>query len=203
MAITLKKGQKLSLSKEGLTKATVGLGWLINQYDTGENADLDSSVFMLGEDGKVPSDAEFIYYNQPKHSSGAVIHNGDNKKGTEVAGKDAETIDIDLTKVPDNIKKIVITATIYDPEGKLNFGQVSNSFIRITNAETKTQVCRYDLEEVFSIGKPVEIGGMLWKVFNNILVPIDKSSMEIRYDLLCDSKSFINCSKSFINYSNF
>lgn len=53
------------------------------------------------------------------------------------------------------------------------------------------------------IGKPVEIGGMLWKVFNNILVPIDKSSMEIRYDLLCDSKSFINCSKSFINYSNF
>lgn len=54
MAITLKKGQKLSLSKEGLTKATVGLGWLINQYDTGENADLDSSVFMLGEDGKVP-----------------------------------------------------------------------------------------------------------------------------------------------------
>ena len=42
------------------------------------------------------------------------------------------------------------------------------------------------------IGKPVEIGGMLWKVFNNILVPIDKSSMEIRYDLLCDSKSFIN-----------
>lgn len=89
MAITLKKGQKLSLSKEGLTKATVGLGWLINQYDTGENADLDSSVFMLGEDGKVPSDAEFIYYNQPKHSSGAVIHNGDNKKGTEVAGEDA------------------------------------------------------------------------------------------------------------------
>ena len=81
MAITLKKGQKLSLSKEGLTKATIGLGWLINQYDTGENADLDSSVFMLGEDGKVPSDAEFIYYNQPKHSSGAVIHNGDNKKG--------------------------------------------------------------------------------------------------------------------------
>ena len=71
MAITLKKGQKLSLSKEGLTKATVGLGWLVNQYDTGENADLDSSVFMLGEDGKVPSDAEFIYYNQPKHSSGA------------------------------------------------------------------------------------------------------------------------------------
>lgn len=44
------------------------------------------------------------------------------------------------------------------------------------------------------IGKPVEIGGMLWKVFNNILVPIDKSSMEIRYDLLCQSKSFINCS---------
>ena len=158
MAITLKKGQKLSLSKEGLTKATVGLGWLINQYDTGENADLDSSVFMLGEDGKVPSDAEFIYYNQPKHSSGAVIHNGDNKKGTEVAGKDAETIDIDLTKVPDNIKKIVITATIYDPEGKLNFGQVSNSFIRITNAETKTQVCRYDLEEVFSMETAIVVG---------------------------------------------
>lgn len=77
---------------------------------------------------------------------------------TEVAGKDAETIDIDLTKVPDNIKKIVITATIYDPEGKLNFGQVSNSFIRITNAETKTQVCRYDLEEVFSMETAIVVG---------------------------------------------
>lgn len=159
MAITLKKGQKLSLSKEaGLTKVTVGLGWLVNQYDTGENADLDSSVFMVGEDGKVPSDAEFIYYNQPKHPSGAVTHNGDNKKGTEVAGKDAETIDIDLTKVPDNIKKIVITATIYDPEGKLNFGQVSDSFIRISNAETKEQVCRYDLEEVFSMETAIVVG---------------------------------------------
>lgn len=65
MAITLKKGQKLSLSKEGLTKATVGLGWLINQYDTGENADLDSSVFMLGEDGKyLPMQNSFIIISQ-------------------------------------------------------------------------------------------------------------------------------------------
>ena len=112
MAITLKKGQKLSLSKEaGLTKVTVGLGWLVNQFDTGENADLDSSVFMVGENGKVPSDAEFIFYKQPKHPSGAITHNGDNRKGTEVVGEDAETIDIDLTKIPDNIKKIVITAS--------------------------------------------------------------------------------------------
>lgn len=65
MAITLKKGQKLSLSKEGLTKATVGLGWLVNQYDTGENADLDSSVFMLGEDGKyLPMQNSFITISQ-------------------------------------------------------------------------------------------------------------------------------------------
>lgn len=43
------------------------------------------------------------------------------------------------------------------------------------------------------IGKPVEIGGMLWKVFNNILVPVDRTTMEIRYDLICQSKQFINC----------
>ena len=75
MAISLKKGQKLSLVKElGLNRVQARLYWMINQFDTGGDADLDSSVFMLGVDGKVPSDNEFLYFNQKKHPSGVIIN---------------------------------------------------------------------------------------------------------------------------------
>lgn len=152
MAITLKKGQKLSLVKElGLTSAKICLGWLVNQYDTGGRYDLDSSVFMLNAEGKVPTDNEFIYYNQPKHPSGAVVHHGDNTKGTTKAGEPAEIIDIDLNKVPDNIEKIVIVITIYDEEGKLNFGQVSDSFLDLYNIDTDEKVFHLDLCEDYDL----------------------------------------------------
>lgn len=159
MAISLKKGQKLSLVKElGLNKVQARLYWMINQYDTGGDADLDSSVFMLGADGKVPSDNEFLYFNQKKHSSGAVIHNGDNKHGTEDANTPAETIDIDFSKVPANIDKIVIVATIYDEEGKLNFGQVSNAKLDLVNLENNEVVFDFNLEEDFSLETAIVAG---------------------------------------------
>ncbi len=92
--------------------------------------DLDAAAFMLGENGKCPTEKEFIFYGNLSHASGAVKHMGDNLTG-EGEGDD-EQIQIDLSKVPANVTKIAFTVTIYDAEPRRqNFGQVSNAYIRL------------------------------------------------------------------------
>ena len=135
MAVCLKKGQKVDLTKTnpGLKEILIGLGWDTNKYDGGKAFDLDSSVFMLGANGKVASDADFIFYGNLKHASGSVEHLGDNLTG--VGEGDDEQIKIDLSKVPADVAKIDFTVTIYEAEErKQNFGQVENAFIHVMNA---------------------------------------------------------------------
>jgi tellurium resistance protein TerD len=147
MAISLNKGGRLSLDKEapGLKKVLIGLGWDARATD-GAAFDLDASAFMLNADGKVRSDADFIFYNQLKSACGSVQHTGDNLTG---AGEgDDETIMIDLGRVPAEVQKVSFTVTIHEAEArKQNFGQVNNAYIRLVNAETNVEVARYDLVE--------------------------------------------------------
>ena len=147
MAISLNKGGKLSLGKEApdLKKTLIGLGWDARATD-GADFDLDASAFLLGADGKVRSEADFIFYNQLKSACGSVQHTGDNRTG---AGEgDDEAIMVDLTRVPADVQKITFTVTIHEAEArKQNFGQVQNAFIRLVNAETNVEVARYDLAE--------------------------------------------------------
>ncbi len=132
-----------------------GLGWDTNRYDGGYEFDLDASAFLLGENGKLQRDEDFIFYNNLESRNGAVVHTGDNRTG-EGEGDD-EVIMIDFTKLPDDIKKIAICVTIHEAaERGQNFGQVSNAYIRIVkleneNDQTGEQVLRFDLEEEFSI----------------------------------------------------
>ena len=152
MAISLKKGQKIDLTKTnpGLSKILVGLGWDTNKYDGGADFDLDASVFLVDATGKATSDSDFIFYNNPTHPSGSVQYMGDNRTG-EGEGDD-EQINIDLSLVPANIDRIAFTVTIYDYEArKQNFGQVSNAFIRIVDVANNVELMRYDLSEDFSI----------------------------------------------------
>lgn len=152
MAISLKKGQKIDLTKTnpGLSKILVGLGWDTNKYDGGADFDLDASVFLVDATGKATSDSDFIFYNNPIHPSGSVQYMGDNRTG-EGEGDD-EQINIDLSLVPANIDRIAFTVTIYDYETrKQNFGQVSNAFIRIVDVANNVELMRYDLSEDFSI----------------------------------------------------
>ncbi len=173
MPINLTKGQKVDLTKgnPGLTSIMVGLGWDVNAFDSGAAFDLDAAAFMLGENGKCPTEKEFVFYGNLKHLSGAVEHMGDNLTG-EGDGDD-EQIKVDLSKIPANITRIAFTVTIYDAEGRRqNFGQVSNSFIRIVNNANEEELIRYDLGEDFSIETAVVVGELYrnngeWK-FNAI-----------------------------------
>ncbi len=173
MPVSLQKGQKVDLTKgnPGLKKIMVGLGWDVNQYDNGADFDLDASAFLLGDNGKVASDSDFVFYGNLSHSSESVVHQGDNLTG-EGEGDD-EQILVDLAKVPAGVSKIAFTVTIYEAEERRqNFGQVSNAFIRIVDDVTGKEVIRYDLGEVFSIETAVVVGelyshGGEWK-FNAI-----------------------------------
>lgn len=173
MAISLQKGQKVDLTKgnAGLSKLLIGLGWDVNQYDGGSDFDLDAAAFLLGENGKCAAGADFVFYGNTSHVSGAVTHMGDNLTGA--GDGDDEQIKVDLSKVPASVQRIAFTVTIYDAEARRqNFGQVSNSFIRIVDEAKGQELIRYDLGEDFSIETAVVVGelyrnGAEWK-FNAI-----------------------------------
>ncbi len=171
MPVCLQKGQKVSLTKgnPGLTKVVVGLGWDVNQFDTG--GDLDTAAFLLTDSGKVADSKDFIFFGNLTHPSGCAQHMGDNLTGA--GDGDDEQIKVDLSKVPASVTKIAFTVTIYEAEQRRqNFGQVNNAFIRIYNEETGEELLRYDLGEDFSIETAAVFGelyknGNEWK-FNAI-----------------------------------
>ena len=150
MAVSLSKGGNVSLSKEapGLSAIVVGLGWDTRATD-GADFDLDASVFILGENGKVRSDADFVFYNNAKSADGAVEHTGDNRTG-EGEGDD-EQVKMNLVTMAADVKRLVVAVTIHEGEArKQSFGQVQNAFIRVVNQDGGTEITRYDLSEDYS-----------------------------------------------------
>ena len=150
MAISLGKGGNLSLTKTdpSLSKILIGLGWDERATDGGD-FDLDASAFLLNISGKVRSDADFIFYNHRRSSDGSVEHTGDNRTGQ--GDGDDESVKVDLSRVPADVDKIVITVTIHDADARRqNFGQVANAFIRVVNDVTGQEVVRFDLAEDYS-----------------------------------------------------
>jgi len=154
MAINLQKGQRENINAP---KFTIGLGWDTNTSSTGTGFDLDASVFILGDNKKIISDAHFVFFNNLKSPDEAVIHTGDNQTGD--GDGDDEQIKIDLTKINASVKEICIVVTIHEAETRRqNFGQVRNSFIRIVDDSNNTELVKYELEEDFSIETAVEFG---------------------------------------------
>jgi tellurium resistance protein TerD len=162
MPVNLSKGSKVSLTKAaadagvtGLSKVIVGLGWDTNRYDGGADFDLDASAFLTGANGKVRNDGDFVFYGN-KQAAG-VTHTGDNLTG-EGDGDD-ETIIVDLNAVPADVEKIAFTVTIYEADKRSqNFGMVENSYIRVVDEASGTELIRYDLGEDYSIETAVVVG---------------------------------------------
>lgn len=164
MAVSLSKGGKVSLAKAAadagvtnLTNVTAGLGWDTNRYDGGAQFDLDAAAFLLAANGKVRTDADFIFYNN-KNGTG-VTHTRDNRTG-EGDGDDEQII-INLNEVPSDIEKIAFTVTVDQAvQRNQNFGMVENSFIRIFDTVSGTELIHYDLGEDYSIETAVVVGGL-------------------------------------------
>ncbi|MEM6725084.1 MAG: TerD family protein [Bacteroidota bacterium] len=160
MAINLEKGQRMSL---GLTNIKLGLGWDPNQ-STGADFDLDASVFCLGENGKIPEDKYFIFYNNKYSPDGAVEGAEDDQTGGASDGGDDEEIKVNLTKLSPIIQELVFVVTIHDAvKNGQNFGQVRNSYIRIVDEQSDSEIAKYELEEDFSVETSVEFGRLYRK----------------------------------------
>ncbi|MHA6193517.1 TerD family protein [Pseudomonas wadenswilerensis] len=147
MAVSLSKGGNVSLSKEapGLSEIIVGLGWDARVTD-GAEFDLDASVFVIGESGKVLGDGGFIFYNNKLSADGSIEHMGDNRSGQGEG--DDEQVNVKLTGLAAEVKKLVFAVTIHEAEArKQSFGQVSNAYIRVVNRTDGKEIARYDLSE--------------------------------------------------------
>ncbi|WP_248763927.1 TerD family protein [Pseudarthrobacter sp. SSS035] len=146
-SLTLTKGNNLSLTKAdpGLERALIGLGW-DPRTTSGEAFDLDASALLVGADGKVRSQDDFIFYNQLQAKDGSVVHLGDNRSG--VGDGDDEQILIDLSLIAADVDRVVIVVSIDQADARgQNFGQIRGAYCRVLNQDTDQAVVRYDLSE--------------------------------------------------------
>ena len=151
MGINLKKGQRISLTKDnpGLKQIMCGLGWDVAPKSGGffggnKQFDLDSSVICLNADKKLTDLKDLIYFGNLRHSSSAIAHQGDNLTG---AGEgDDEVINIDLPLIPQSISHLVFTINIYKcDQRKQDFSMVENAFVRLVDRANNKELARYNL----------------------------------------------------------
>lgn len=154
MALSLVKGQKISLAKESggsLTSITMGLGWdavqqqpkkgllssLFGSSSKETSIDLDASCAMLDDSKKI---IDVVWFGQLKSKDGSIVHTGDNLTG-EGDGDD-EQIVVDLSKVPAKVKFLVFTVCSFRGQ---TFSAVENAFCRLVDNSTNGEIARYTL----------------------------------------------------------
>ncbi len=156
MAINLQKGQRVDI---GLTKVCVGLGWDPNTSRSSADYDLDASAFMLGANGKLVEEKFLVFYGNQESLDKSVASSGDDTSGGNSDGGDDETLTVDITRLDPRVEQIMFVVTIFEAaKRKQNFGQVRNSYIRIYDAVTQEEICKYELGEDFSVETGVDFG---------------------------------------------
>ncbi|MFI0039462.1 TerD family protein [Streptomyces mutabilis] len=111
--------------------------------------DVDASALLL-VGGKVRSDADFVFYNQPAHASGAVRHEGKRDAG----GRVTDSLLVDLARVEPAIETVILAASA---DGG-TFGQVPDLYIEVRDAARNTVAARFDnpgatVETAFVLGE--------------------------------------------------
>ena len=163
------RGQEVNLHDvdPGLHRVRVCIGWEAPEQDQGFPVDLDGSAFLLGRDGRVRRDTDFVFYNNLETDGGVVRHHGDNTTG-EGTG-DRETIDINLESLHFDIEKVAFSVSIHNAEERQqNFGLVRDAYIRVLNLDTKVELARHDLTQGAATDNAYVFGelyrvGMGWK----------------------------------------
>jgi len=167
MAISLKKGQGVSLKKNDndLSLVTIGLGWDITEDKKGflsglfsqstPEYDLDVIAFLCDSNDKVVDvgrnnegkvtliNSDIIFFKNLRHRSGQIWLTGDNRTG-EGDGDDEQII-VKLNDLSVSFHKIVFIVQIYEGiERKQNFGKVNNAYIRAVDGKGK-ELVKFDL----------------------------------------------------------
>ncbi|MEG2885468.1 MAG: TerD family protein, partial [Acinetobacter sp.] len=127
-----------------LTKIFLGAGWdvakkggLFGMFSGGDSIDLDASAIMFDENNKA---LDSIWFGQLQSRDGSIKHSGDNRTGD--GDGDDESIHVDLTKVPAQVKSIVFTISSFRGQ---TFEKVENAFCRVVDATTNVEIAKYNL----------------------------------------------------------
>jgi tellurium resistance protein TerZ len=147
MAVSLSKGQKISLDKEAgttLSKIVMGLGWdpikrggFFGFGASTPEVDLDASCILFDEAGN-PLDV--VWFNQLQSKDGSIVHTGDNRTGD--GDGDDEQIKVDLSRIPAQVKSLVFVVNSFTGQ---NFSQIQNAKCRILNGANDQEIASYNL----------------------------------------------------------
>ena len=154
MSINLQKGQKIELTKgnASLSRVMVGLGWdeavpAANRQN--QEIDCDAIAFLLDSNEKIAAKSDVVFFNNLEHTSGCVVHQGDNLTGA--GDSDDEQILVDLAGLPAQYERVVILVSIYKASEKgQHFGMIENAFIRLVDTANGRELCKYNLSENYS-----------------------------------------------------
>lgn len=199
MGINLQKGQKIDLTKGGgggLRQVMVGLGWdeapqtssggLLGALFGSQPADIDcdASAILCGANGKLADpnniNNSVVYFGNLRHSSGAIVHQGDNLTGA--GDGDDEQIMVNIPQIPSYVDKVVFVVNIYQARQRnQHFGMIRNAFIRLVDMDSRTEICRFNLSENYNNMTGLVVGEIYrkngeWK-FNAIGQPVQEASV--------------------------
>ncbi|MFJ6808543.1 TerD family protein [Streptomyces anulatus] len=141
-SMTMQKGSNVAVPA-GAVRVDVG------RHAAPGAPDVDASALLLVA-GKVRGDADFVFYNQPAHASGAVRHEGKRTAPDRVT----DTLVVDFGKVEPAIDRIVVAASA---DGG-TFGRVDGLYVRVTDAASGAELARFDsadatVETAFILGE--------------------------------------------------
>lgn len=165
MGVSLVKGQKISLKKEGgdqLTKVVMGLGWdpITVKGFLGFGArqlevDLDASCLMFGQQKDL---VDTVWFQQLASKDGSVVHTGDNRTGA--GDGDDEQIRVDLSRVPAHVHSLVFVVNSFTGQ---NFSQIENASCRLVDERTGREIAKFEL----STGRSSNNAQVMAKVYRH------------------------------------
>jgi tellurium resistance protein TerD len=131
--------------------AKTSLSWTV---DGPASLDLDLVVFLIGYEGKLNHDEDFIYYKNLRGRGSAVLHSGDDRKGGK--SRDCESVTIDFDRIPPDIERVLICVAAYDDpdRAKMRFGMADRALVSVCRDEEGrnefTEVISFDLSGEFA-----------------------------------------------------
>lgn len=147
MAVSLAKGQKISLEKTAgstLSRVIMGLGWdakktggFLGMFKTTQEIDLDATCVLFDNGGQV---VDTVWFKQLKSKDGSIVHTGDNRTGA--GDGDDEQIIVELGRVPEGVQHLVFVVNSFTGQ---SFDQIENAFCRLVDGKTDKEIARFDL----------------------------------------------------------
>ncbi|WP_112105952.1 TerD family protein [Frankia sp. Ea1.12] len=164
-AAAMRKGGNVTLSAlaDELGSVSVILEWATEE---GQSLDADVSVLLLGDDGKVRSNDDLVFYNQPSGAGGAVRLRGKTSNNEEDHTAFTDVVDIDMDNVPDSVERVVLSASLDAGAGD-GFGCLNYLRLRLLRGSDAAELLRFDVtdastETAFVLGEVYRRSGQ-WK----------------------------------------